>query len=61
MRTALVTGATGQVGSHIVDQLARAGWTVRGLSRSERSDAALRALGAEPAAGRQRRGPREQA
>lgn len=51
MRTALVTGATGQVGSHIVERLARAGWHVRGLSRSEDSDASLRALGAEPRRG----------
>ena len=51
MPTALVTGATGQVGSHIVEQLTRAGWTVRGLSRSETSNETLRALGAEPVRG----------
>jgi nucleoside-diphosphate-sugar epimerase len=51
MRTALVTGATGQVGSHIVEQLVGAGWAVRGLSRSVASDATLRALGAEPRRG----------
>jgi nucleoside-diphosphate-sugar epimerase len=51
MRTALVTGATGQVGSHIVEQLVRAGWSVRGLSRNETSDASLRAAGAEPVRG----------
>jgi nucleoside-diphosphate-sugar epimerase len=51
MRAALVTGATGQVGSQIVEQLVRAGWSVRGLSRSEASDQAIRALGAEPVRG----------
>jgi 2-alkyl-3-oxoalkanoate reductase len=51
MRTALVTGATGQVGSQIVEQLARAGWAVRGLSRSDASDRAIVALGGEPARG----------
>ena len=49
--TALVTGATGQVGSHIVEQLLRAGWNVRGLSRSDAASGALRAAGAEPARG----------
>jgi 2-alkyl-3-oxoalkanoate reductase len=51
MPTALVTGATGQVGSHIVEQLVRAGWSVRGLSRSESSDSALHAAGARPVRG----------
>jgi nucleoside-diphosphate-sugar epimerase len=51
MPTALVTGATGQVGSHIAEQLVRAGWSVRGLARSEASDAALRAIGADPVRG----------
>ena len=51
MRSALVTGATGQVGSHVVEQLVRAGWSVRGLSRSDASDVALRAAGAEPVRG----------
>ena len=51
MRTALVTGATGQVGSHIVEQLVRAGWNVRGLSRNDASSAAIRAANAEPVRG----------
>jgi len=46
MRSALVTGASGQVGSQIVEQLSRAGWSVRGLSRSESSDKSIALLGA---------------
>lgn len=34
MSLALVTGATGLVGSHIVDRLLRDGWSVRALARS---------------------------
>src|SRR5439155_27313177 len=51
MRRALLTGATGLVGSHIVEQLVGAGWSVRGLARSDASRAALRTAGAEPVAG----------
>ena len=43
---ALVTGATGLVGSHLVEQLASDGWTVRGLVRDPRSAAWIRELGA---------------
>jgi nucleoside-diphosphate-sugar epimerase len=50
-RRALVTGATGLVGSHIVEQLARDGWDVRGLARSESAARAIRALGAGPIEG----------
>ena len=38
MPTALVTGATGLVGSHIVERLAEDGWRIRALVR-ERNDA----------------------
>lgn len=51
MPAALVTGAAGQVGSQIVEQLVRAGWSVRGLSRSESSDATIASLGATPVRG----------
>jgi 2-alkyl-3-oxoalkanoate reductase len=47
-RRALVTGATGLVGSHIVELLVREGWSVRGLARSETSKRRVRSLGAEP-------------
>jgi nucleoside-diphosphate-sugar epimerase len=50
-RRALVTGATGLVGSHIVELLLREGWSVRGLARSDASRDAVRALGAEAARG----------
>lgn len=50
-RTALVTGATGLVGSHIVEQLLRDGWSVRGLARSDDSAHSIRAMGATPARG----------
>ncbi|HZZ82369.1 MAG TPA: NAD-dependent epimerase/dehydratase family protein [Gemmataceae bacterium] len=43
----LVTGATGQLGSHIVEQLRGAGETVRVLVRPGRDQAFLRSLGAE--------------
>ncbi|HEX3865997.1 MAG TPA: NAD-dependent epimerase/dehydratase family protein, partial [Gemmatimonadaceae bacterium] len=44
-RSALVTGATGLVGSHLVEQLVRDGWSVRALAREPSADVA--ALGAE--------------
>jgi nucleoside-diphosphate-sugar epimerase len=46
-----VTGATGYVGSAIVEALVRAGHAVTGLSRSEEKDRELRRLGASPARG----------
>ena len=49
MRTALVTGATGLIGSHIVERLVSDGWSVRALVRSRSSE--LSALGVETALG----------
>ena len=47
MSTALVSGATGLVGSHIVERLAAAGWRVRALVRDPRAAGWLAASGAE--------------
>ena len=47
MRIALVTGATGLVGSHVVERLVRDGWRVRALVRDPRAAAWLAPLGAE--------------
>ncbi len=46
-----VTGATGYVGSAVVQTLVRAGHAVAGLSRSEEKDVVVRKLGAEPVRG----------
>lgn len=48
MRVALVTGATGLLGSHVVERLAREGgeWHVRALVRDERAARWLAPLGA---------------
>ena len=51
MPTVLVTGATGFLGQHLVRELVAEGATVRGLSRSEKGDAAVAALGAQPVRG----------
>lgn len=51
MPRALVTGATGLVGSHIVELLLRHGWSVRGLARSDASREALRTAGVEAVSG----------
>ena len=49
MPRALVTGGTGLVGSHVIERLARDGWSVRALVRSHSRLAET--LGAECAAG----------
>jgi len=46
-RRALVTGATGMLGSHIVERLAGDGWSVRALVRDRARDRWLKASGAE--------------
>ncbi len=46
-----VTGGSGFVGRNLIRALVARGDRVRALSRSERSDAALKALGAEPVRG----------
>ena len=51
MAEVLLTGATGFVGQHLLRELVAAGHRVRGLSRSEAGDVAIRALGGEPARG----------
>lgn len=43
-----ITGASGFVGGAAVQRLVAAGYTVSAMSRSERSDEAIRALGATP-------------
>src|SRR5207253_1404740 len=48
--TVLVTGASGLVGSHVVEALVRGGEQVRALVRPASRDAVVR-LGAEPVAG----------
>jgi nucleoside-diphosphate-sugar epimerase len=47
----LVTGASGHIGSAVVTELVRSGHDVVGLARSERSAAAVQALGATPRLG----------
>jgi nucleoside-diphosphate-sugar epimerase len=47
VRRALVTGATGLVGSHIVERLQADGWTVRALVRDVTRASWLQPLGAE--------------
>jgi dihydroflavonol-4-reductase len=46
-RTALITGATGFVGGHLVRRLAEAGWQVRALVRATSDTRALEQAGAE--------------
>lgn len=51
MRTALITGATGLVGSHIGERLLGDGWNVRALVRSPAAEREAMALGMEPVRG----------
>ena len=50
-RTAFVTGGSGFIGGRLIRRLAGEGWTVRALSRSERSAGRVREAGAEPVSG----------
>lgn len=51
MRTALVTGATGLVGTHVVQRLQHDGWDVRALVRDVARAQSLRDVGVQLAAG----------
>src|SRR4051794_9305553 len=48
---ALVTGAAGFIGGHVVERLAAAGHRVRGMVRSSPQEEAIQRLGAEPVRG----------
>lgn len=50
-RSALVTGATGFVGSHLVERLASSGWRLRALVRPTSDTALLERHGVEPVVG----------
>lgn len=51
MRRALITGATGMLGSHIASRLVADGVSVRGLARKTSQADSLRRLGLEPCEG----------
>ncbi|MEK6277044.1 MAG: NAD-dependent epimerase/dehydratase family protein [Actinomycetota bacterium] len=50
-RSAFVTGGSGFIGGRLIRRLTGEGWSVRALARSERSEAVVAELGAEPARG----------
>src|SRR3954447_455066 len=51
MPTAFVTGGSGFVGGPLIERLARDGWSVRALARSDRAADAVRVRGAAPVRG----------
>src|SRR4051794_37111856 len=51
MPSAFVTGGSGFVGGRLIERLARDGWSVPALARSDRAADALRVRGAEPVRG----------
>jgi nucleoside-diphosphate-sugar epimerase len=51
VRTAFVTGGSGFIGSHLVERLARDGWSVRALARSDLAAQRVEAAGAAPVRG----------
>jgi len=51
VRTAFVTGGSGFIGSRLIERLARDGWTVRALARSDVAAERVTAAGAEPVRG----------
>ena len=51
MPTAFVTGGSGFIGSRLIERLARDGWAVRALARSDAASRRVREAGAEPVRG----------
>lgn len=51
MRTAFVTGGSGFIGGALVRRLAKEGWTVHGLARSDASAERIRRAGGRPVSG----------
>ena len=50
-RAAFVTGGSGFIGGRLIERLARDGWTVRALARSDGAAGRVTAVGAEPVRG----------
>jgi nucleoside-diphosphate-sugar epimerase len=51
VRTAFVTGGSGFIGGHLIRRLARDGWTVQALARSDGAAGRVTAAGSEPVRG----------